>query len=256
MRHAIPPWAPRHRPVWLAVLGCTACGWTALSGCSVTLPSAPAVEVPAAQPTAPTARQVAQIGFGSSARFMRCLPEDCPQPTPKMLALQGRRADPSHLSTRPLSFPAPATNPGALVALHRTPPASAPRQPSAHPARQTQAKPPDQHTVAVLFMPGSARIGPEGRARILAAPAVGATRLTVRGHTDPTGDAASNRRLAQARAQAVAAQLRVVHPQLRQARIEIEVGDACCSAKAQHGTTDHGQQRRVEIVIERQEPDP
>lgn len=256
MRQAIPPWAPRHRPVWLVVLGCTSWGWTALSGCSASLPSAPAVDVTAVQPTAPTARQVAQIGFGSPAQFMRCLPEDCPQPTPKTPALQGQRADLPHLSTRPLSIPAAAPNPGALVALHRTPPASAPRQPSAHPARHAQAKSPDQHVVTVLFMPGSARIGPEGRARILAAPAVGATRLIVRGHTDPTGDAGTNQRLAHARAQAVAAQLRVVHPQLRQVRIEIEVGDACCSAKAQHGITDHGPQRRVEIVIERQEPDP
>jgi outer membrane protein OmpA-like peptidoglycan-associated protein len=110
--------------------------------------------------------------------------------------------------------------------------------------------------VTILFLPASARIGPAGQARLVAAPVQGAARLTVRGHADPTGNAASNLRLARSRAQAVAVQLRAVHPPLRHVRIDVVADGKCCGQAGQGSDATHARQRSVEIVIERQEPDP
>jgi len=123
---------------------------------------------------------------------------------------------------------------------------------------QPRSSPPTSalQVVTILFMPGSARIGPDGHARLVAAPVQGATRLIVRGHADPTGNAASNLRLARSRAQAVAAQLRAIHPSLRHVRIDVVADGKCCGQAGQGSDASHARKRRVEIVIERQEPDP
>lgn len=113
-----------------------------------------------------------------------------------------------------------------------------------------------QHVITILFMPASARIGPDGHARLVTAPVQKATRLIVRGNADPTGNAASNLRLARSRAQAVAAQLRAIHPPLRHVHIDVVADGRCCGPAGDGSAASHARQRSVEIVVERQEPDP
>lgn len=246
---------------WRTLLGCTA-----LAGCTVTTPL-PALEQPAAlRPKAPEPAQVAQVGFGSSAQFVHCQPHACPRPTSKTLArLRPAAVQPA----RPVGSPFPAL-PAAPSALPDPPqaPASGAMPVVAHVPEQpvrskvtddnSRSGPPiaSQHRVTILFLPTSARIGPDGQARLVTAPVQGATRLTVRGHADPTGDPARNLRLARSRAQAVVARLRAIHPSLGSVPIAVVVDGRCCGAAGHGGTASHARQRSVEIVIKRQEPDP
>jgi len=247
---------------WLTMLGCTT-----LVGCSVTV-KLPAQEPPAAgQPASPGPAHLVQHGYGSTAHFVRCLQAICPRPTPKTLARRLHAME----QALPRNRPAPVVEPDVSAWLTRAPQGaeattlaaadqSLRRAAADHgTATKAQSGPPrraSQHAVTVLFTPASARIGPGGHARIVAAPVQGATRLIVRGHADPTGNAADNLRLAQKRAEAVATQLRASHPTLRRVRIEVVAGPSCCDSAVDSNAASHARQRSVEIVIQRQEPDP
>lgn len=250
-----------HRSGWWTLFSCTA-----LAGCSVTT-SLPPIDQPlAVQPRAPEPAQVAQVGFGSSAQFVRCLAAACTRPTPKTLARLRAAAAQPLLPNRPPTPAAPTHStvlprPPQNAAAGALPPVDHVHRLSARDevtTIQARSSPPTstQQVVTILFMPAGARIGPDGHARLVAAPVQGATRLTVRGHADPTGNAASNLRLARSRAQAVAAQLRAIHPSLRHVRIDVVADGKCCGQAGQGSDATHARQRRVEIVIERQEPDP
>lgn len=255
------PSPPAPSSSWRTLLGCTA-----LAGCTVTTPL-PALEQPAAlRPKAPEPAQVAQVGFGSSAQFVHCQPHACPRPTSKTLArlrpaavqppLPVKTPIPALPATQSaLPHPPQAAASGALHLVDHVPERSAR---SAVVSDKSRSGPPiaSQQRVTILFLPASARIGPDGHARLAAAPVQAATRLTVRGHADPTGNVASNLRLARSRAQAVVAQLRAIRPALRSDRIAVVVDGRCCGAAGHGGTASHARQRSVEIVIEGQEPDP
>ena len=253
--------ASAHRSGWWTLFSCTA-----LAGCSVTTPL-PLLDQPAAvQSKAPERALLAQVGFGSSAQFVRCLPAACPRPTPKTLA----RLRPASAQTLPANRPPNPAAPAHSTVLPRPPQdaAAGALPPVDHVHRlsardqvttiQPRSSPPTsaQQVVTILFMPASARIGPDGHARLVAAPVQGATRLIVRGAADPTGNAGSNLRLARSRAQAVAAQLRAIHPSLRHVRIDVVADGNCCGQAGQGSDATHARRRSVEIVIERQEPDP
>lgn len=250
------------KPALLALLGCTT-----LAGCAITEPTAPSDRPTAAQPKAPDHAQLAQVGFGAAAQFVRCQPGACPRPTPKTLARRRPANEPPHRSNLPAAMAASAHSPAFLRSGSTTGTSAMPvadpalRSPAvvelkAPPELSRAPEAPGHHTVTILFTLASARIGPDGHARIAAAPVQGATRLIVRGHADPTGSAADNLRLARSRAQAVAAQLRIAHPALRHVRIDVVADGKCCSPGGWRSAASHAHQRRVEILIERQEPDP
>jgi outer membrane protein OmpA-like peptidoglycan-associated protein len=249
------------KPALLALLGCTT-----LAGCAITDPTAPSDRPTAAQPKAPDPAQLAQVGFGAAAQFVRCQSTACPRPTPKTLARRRAANEQRHLpnlASMAASGPSPAllrsgsaTGASAMSIADPAPRSPALAELQAPRALSRAPGAPGHHTVTILFTPASAHVGPDGQARIAAAPVQGATRLTVHGHADPTGNAADNLRLARSRAQAVAAQLRIAHPALRRVRIDVVADGKCCGPGGRRSAASHAHQRRVEIVIERQEPDP
>lgn len=250
--------APRRG--WLTVFSSTV-----LAGCAVTAP--PPDQPTAVQSPAPGPARVAQIGFGSAAEFVRCVPATCPRPTPKTLARRRPAVDQTALPGRSTGLQATTSPPeqprslqgaeaGTLATVAHAQGQAAMGQVSAGKEQRGPAGTIGQQVVTILFTPASTRIGPAGYARILAAPVLGATRMVVHGHADPTGNTRDNLRLARNRAQAVVALLRATHPSLRHVRIDVVGGGKCCGTDAQSSATSHARQRSVEIVIERQDPDP
>lgn len=249
-----------HCPGWLTVFS-----GTVMAGCAVTAP--PPDQATAVQATAPGRAQVAQIGFGSAAEFVRCVPAACPRPTPKTLARRRPVVDQAAKPSRSTDLQAMTLAPAQPRSLRGTDASTlatgdlAPRQAAmGQVAAGKEQRGPEgavgRQVVTILFTPASARIGPDDQARILATPVLGAARLVVHGHADPTGNTRDNLRLARSRAQAVVAKLRATHPALRDVRIDVVAGGPCCGPDAQRIATSHARQRSVEIAIERQEPDP
>ncbi len=161
---------------------------------------------------------IRQVGTGEGAHFARCVQPACPHVTPKTVAAIG------------LASHEPADGPTAM--------ATAP----------VRAERPPVETAVVHFATGSAGLDQRAQATLtqFAEVAREAQRIVVSGRTDSTGGDEVNRRLAHARAQAVATYL---HRKggATQSRIELDAQARCCYAAANEAESGRQLNRRAEV---------
>lgn len=222
------------------------------SSCS-SPPRTPTASAPlsahAAPSTQPTGR-IAQMEFGRRAAFTRCVSPACPAVTPKTLAMEPPASTPTSSSS----------NTGSSLAAGEEfvtsgSPSSAPG-PSAN-ARNSAAAPAQSTSqVVVHFAFGDASLTATARAQIdeVARSLPSASRIAISGRTDSVGSPQSNQTLAVARANAVRDHLRTRYPHLAPA-VTLEAKGACCFAASNDTQQGRAQNRRVEIVFERDAED-
>jgi outer membrane protein OmpA-like peptidoglycan-associated protein len=187
-------------------------------------------------------RQVAQQGFGPSARYAICSATGCPISTPKTRPLQ----------PRPIVVPAQASHPSA-TSLNEPPRIAssaslAPPTPSA-PFKAPASLEPTVTTRVLLFDNDSARLTPTHRSalRELIPTLRRAERLVIAGRTDDQGSEARNQALALARALAIRDHLLDLMPELP-ARIAIDAKGRCCYVAPNAHAEGRSRNRRVELV--------
>lgn len=212
--------APLRWSARLSTLAAVACLGVA-SGCGTFAPH---------QETLPPARHeysgviidrtydIRQIGTGEGAHFARCVQPACPRVTPKTVAAIG------------LASHEPADVPTAMA----TAPIQAERLPV--------------ETAVVHFATGSAGLDQRAQATLtqFADVAREARLIVVSGRTDSTGSDEVNRRLAHARAQAVATYLHRKSGATKN-RIELDAQARCCYAAANEAETGRQLNRRAEV---------
>jgi outer membrane protein OmpA-like peptidoglycan-associated protein len=226
-----------------------ACAWgvavsaTLASGCGVLAevngPSDPTL---VARPEA-VRRQVAQQGFGPSARYAVCSGMGCPTSTPKTRPLQ----------PRPIVLPAQTSQP-SVTSLNEPPRITssaslAPPIPPA-PVKPPASREPTVTTRVLLFDINGARLTPAHRTalRELIPALRRAERLVIAGRTDDQGSEARNQALALARALAIRDHLLDLMPDLP-ARIVIDAKGRCCYVASNADAEGRSRNRRVELVV-------
>ncbi|WP_051243234.1 OmpA family protein [Azohydromonas australica] len=225
--------------------------------CATLLAACTSARQPASPPPAALARQqapalhprIVQQDFGRDATFTTCLPPDCPVRTTKVLATEPPAETPVALDGLAAGLDEHET----VLLPSSTAPSPAPAGPPAGPAPGE----PQSLRATVLFASGSATLDPSARQALdqLASRVPAARSVLVSGHTDGAGPAQVNQALARARADAVAAHLRQRQPQLASA-IRVEARGACCLAAPDDTADGRRRNRRVEILVERQEAGP
>ncbi|WP_170298694.1 OmpA family protein [Massilia eburnea] len=163
---------------------------------------------------------IRQVGTRDAAYFARCIQPACPHVTPKTIAV---------ISQAPQE-PAAGTATAASAAESE--------KPSRAPAE----------TAVVHFATGSAGLDRQAQATLaqFAAIARESQRIVVSGRTDNTGGDDVNRRLANARARAVASYLRRKGG-ATQGRIEFDAQGRCCYAAANEAEAGRQLNRRAEV---------
>lgn len=175
-----------------------------------------------------TAYTVAQLGFGSSARFGLCIPPACPTVTPKH-AMETETKDPRGIA--------------GTVRDHEQAP-------------QEGGK---RHTVpinvlTVYFPTGQSTLDGDARRSIDAlATSMTVLRVQIAARTDSTGTAAQNSRLVHLRAKAVARYLKAM-PQLTGVPIDTEAKALCCYVAPNGDANGRRLNRRVDIALIPAEP--
>ena len=165
---------------------------------------------------------IRQVGTRDSAYFSRCIQPVCPRVTPKTIAVITPVVQ--EPGNRPL---AAASIPDSV-------------QPARGPVE----------TAIVHFATGSAGLDRHAQATLaqFAELARESQRIVVSGRTDSTGGDEVNRRLAHARAQAVATYLRRKGGAM-QNRIEFDVQGRCCYAAANEAEAGRQLNRRAEVTF-------
>lgn len=161
---------------------------------------------------------VRQVGTGENAHFARCVQPACPRVTPKTVAAIGLAShEQAHVSTAMATAPVRAGRPPVETAI-------------------------------VHFATGSAGLDQRAQATLtqFAAVAREAQRIVVSGRTDSTGSDEVNRRLAHARAQAVATYLHRKSGATR-SHIEFDAQGRCCYAAANEAEAGRQLNRRAEV---------
>lgn len=161
---------------------------------------------------------IQQVGTGENAHFARCVQPACPRVTPKTVAA-------INLASHEQADVSTAT---------ATAPVRAERLPV--------------ETAIVHFATGSAGLDQRAQATLtqFAAVAREAQRIVVSGRTDSTGSDEVNRRLAHARAQAVATYLHRKSGAMR-SHIEFDAQGRCCYAAANEAEEGRQLNRRAEV---------
>ncbi len=187
-------------------------------------------EVSAGRPSAQKLR-MAQVEFGSQAKFVACPDESCPSRTPKTLAL----AEP----IRPVALPAPEP----------VPVRESPRQalPEPLPRQRTMTT----QEMSLEFPFGGADLTPSARAKLRSA--IGrvekAKRIVIKGRTDSVGAEPANDRIALARAVTVRNFIRQLAPAAGGV-IVVESKGSCCYVADNDSPVARARNRRVELVFE------
>ena len=209
-----------------SALGLMVCGTLLAASCSLwrtQVTSNLPLDTPAAAPA-----QLAQVRFGRQVVFAHCVPPACPVRTPKTLAPKspGQSIDRESVSPAPI------------------PQNSAPKAESSR-------------TVIVQFGLASAKLSTTAQAQLNDAKSDLrlARRITIFGRTDSTGPLAFNEELALARALAVRDYLHQRHPTLA-ARLTLKAQGACCFIASNDTVAGRTQNRRVEVIVHRNEEDP
>lgn len=230
----------RHRLSTLARWGLVAA--VLLAGCT----STPLTDASAGSAAAPLPQHhVAQRGHGARASFELCRPP-CASPTRKTLAHAAGAAGAAAPSAAVVSPP------GTRML------AASPLRPSADrgdvASRHARA---GQEVLLVQFAFASARLDAAALATLrAAAPRLAQARaVTVIGHTDATGPADANARLAQRRAEAVRQAMASLAPDLASAA-RVEARGACCFAMSNATPAGRAVNRRVEVVLDPGEEAP
>lgn len=188
------------------------------------------------------APQLAQVGYGDRAEFVRCIQPQCPTRTQKTLG-----ATPA-IETSPVADEENSSRPAPL------PMDAAPTEarPSVDPAVAAVT---EHRTWHIPFAFGSAQLGATsvGILKQVLAELPTQGRVTVAGRTDNAGPASINGRLAQARAATVRHYLVRARPEL-EGEITVEAAGKCCFAAPNETAAGRARNRRVEITVERQAP--
>jgi len=163
---------------------------------------------------------IRQVGTRDSAYFVRCVEPACPRVTPKTFAVIAPAAQ--EPTARPL--------------------AAAPTPDSFRPARGPV------ETAIVHFATGSAGLDHQAQATLaqFAELVRVSQRIVISGRTDSTGGDEVNRRLANARAKAVATYLRRKGG-ATQSHIEFDAQGRCCYAAANEAESGRQLNRRAEV---------
>ncbi|HQV13643.1 MAG TPA: OmpA family protein [Denitromonas sp.] len=211
------------RPIlWISL----ACMSTGLAACLSPFATRPTNPLPIAEPS-----QISQVGFGTDANYVRCIPPVCPTRTPKTLDIQEAPVVPD--------LPARATT---------TPDAE---------IKPAVAEPAPPQSWSVPFAFGRAQIGPIGqgvlRQVIEALPQAG--RIRIAGRTDSSGPTLANDTLAAARAGAVRDYLVKARPDLAEA-MDIDAQGDCCFIAPNDTPASRARNRRVEITVASPAPPP
>jgi len=184
-------------------------------------------------------------------RFVSC--RGCERPTPKTLANVGYRAPlvtrttgdaggylPTTMATvaQPLPAPTVATAPAPVM----------PQGQVLLPGRAARRL----ERALVIFSTDSSNVGDSAKARLaeLSALLKQAARVRIVGYTDDIGDQTLNDKLALARAQAVAGQLRQMLGQASQTLLIPSGRGLCCYLVANESWSARAANRRVELLIE------
>lgn len=211
---------------------------TAIMLSSCTHPAAQPIQAPASPPPA---AQLAQIGYGSQADFVQCVPPHCPVRTPKTLGAVPTTEPPSPTALAP----APQASPSAetIPPLESVP----------EPPRTIDVEPvvTEQLTWSVPFAFGSAQLGAKAQAvmRQVVEGLPGNARIAIAGRTDNNGPSAVNDALARARAEAVRDHLVRARPELAPA-ITVDAQGKCCFAVSNDTPAGRARNRRVDIAAE------
>lgn len=220
---------------WIA-FGAAACSSIELAGPNPSMSPAPAA------PGLGAAR-IAQSGFGGDARFALCQPPACLRPSAKSL--------PAPASTSVAVEPSPSPAQRAQDALTLTPTVShRPPQTSASEAIED----PSPLKVVVHFGFGRSDLDTAGRDALdlAATQPLPIRRVLIAGRTDSIGPLASNRALAQARAEAVERYLTARHSRLLAGtEVRVQSQGACCYAAGNDSASGRAANRRVEVIFER-----
>lgn len=212
---------------------CLAVACLLTTACTVIL-EAPAHQAPSAPQT--TTLAAAQRGHGANAAFALCPANACPRPTPKTLARAAppRRTPQAQEQSQLQS--SPSENGSTASPLHNV----------VHRPISDRGNDP---LLVLEFASGSARLYASARAALQATlPQLAqASTLTLVGHTDSTGTAGANARLARARAAAVQRHLVALAPALA-SRVRVEHRSACCFVDSNDTPSGRARNRRVEIL--------
>lgn len=205
------------------VVGCT----VLISSCSrfrFHAPTDPASGAHAGPPA-----RIAQLDFGRSAVFARCVPPACPMRTPKTLTTN-KHKQPSH--------DAAALAPDESIA---------PDPVATNPAPKTVTT----RAVTVQFAFGSTRLNSSAQARLddVIADITTAYSVTITGRTDSTGPLAVNEALALTRAHAVRDHLLKAHPALSSV-LTVQAHGPCCFIAPNDTLAGRAQNRRAEVVFQ------
>ncbi len=211
------------RPVLWISLSCMSTG---LAACLSPFATQSANPAPIAAPS-----QVAQVGFGDNANYVRCTPPACPTRTPKTLDIQEAAVVPD-LPAQSTATPDVEVEPSLI-------------------------EPTPLQSWHVQFAFGSNRVGPIGqgvlRQVIEALPRVG--RIRIAGRTDSSGPTLANEALAAARAEAVRDYLVKARPDLAKT-MDIDARGDCCFIVPNNTPASRARNRRVEIIVEPSAPPP
>jgi len=209
--------------LWISL----ACMSTGLAACLSPFATRPDNPPPIAEPS-----QISQVGFGTDANYVRCIPPACPTRTPKTLDIQEAPPVVAELPARA------TTTPDAEI-------------------KPTVAEPAPPQSWSVPFAFGRARIGPIGqdvlRQVIWALPPAG--RIRIAGRTDSSGPTLANETLAAARAGAVRDYLVKTRPDLAGA-MDIDAQGDCCFIAPNDTPASRARNRRVEITVTSPAPPP
>ena len=206
----------------MSVLGGAAC-LAAVSGCAMFVPQNEPKPLPRHEFSGliiDRTYDIRQVGTRDGAYFAHCIQPACPRVTPKTLAVI-----------------APAVQePAVRQITAATAPDSV--RPSGRPVE----------TAVVHFATGSAGLNRQAQATLaqFAELARESQRIVVSGRTDSTGGDDVNRRLAQARAQAVATYLRQKSGATKN-HIEFNAQGLCCYAAANEAEAGRQLNRRAEV---------
>lgn len=211
------------RPIlWISLV----CMSTGLAACLSPFATQSANPAPIAAPS-----QIAQVGFGDDANYVRCPPPACPTRTPKTIDVQAATPAPD--------LPAQGTATPDVEAIPAV----------------VEPAPPQSWSVPFAF--GLARIGPIGqgvlRQVIKALPRT--ARIHIAGRTDNSGPMRANETLAAARAEAVRDYLVKARPDLAEA-MDIDARGDCCFIAPNDTPTSRARNRRVDITVEPPAPPP
>jgi len=175
-----------------------------------------------------TVYTVAQLGFGSSARFGLCIPPACPMVTPKH---------------------AKATETKDSQGI-----AGSVRDHEQAPREEGKRRAAPINVLTVYFPTGQSSLDSGARRSIDAlATSMAVRHIQIAARTDSTGTPAQNSRLVHLRAEAVARYLKAV-PQLTGVPIDTEAKALCCYVAPNGDANGRRLNRRVDIALTPAEP--